>query len=134
MGVAVGTGIHVIYHMACDFPRLIHASSEKFSVLEPLFKEQPSSYWELVKGVEGVTGILMVVLMVIAFVLATPWLRRGKLTGFNTFWYTHHLFVIVYALLVVHGLKLYLSTEWYEKTVSIYPLLLSVFYIYKNMC
>lgn len=117
MGVAVGTGIHVVYHMACDFPRLIHASSDRFALLEPYFKEQPS-YWELVKGVEGVTGILMVVLMVIAFTLATPWLRRGKLTGFNAFWYSHHLFVIVYALLVVHGLYLYLSKEWYQKTVS----------------
>lgn len=119
VGVAVGTGIHVVYHMACDFPRLIHASSDRFALLEPYFKEQPS-YWELVKGVEGVTGILMLVLMVIAFTLATPWLRRGKLTGFNAFWYSHHLFVIVYALLVVHGLYLYLSKEWYQKTTWMY--------------
>lgn len=41
MGVAVGTGIHVVYHMACDFPRLIHASSDRFALLEPYFKEQP---------------------------------------------------------------------------------------------
>lgn len=114
----MGTAIHVIYHMACDFPRLLHASSEKFAPMEPFFGQQPSNYWEFVKGVEGVTGILILALMVIAFTLATPWLRRGKLTGFNTFWYTHHLFIIVYALLLVHGLQLYLAKKWYQKTVS----------------
>ncbi|WOH03331.1 hypothetical protein DCAR_0622727 [Daucus carota subsp. sativus] len=39
-----------------------------------------------------------------------------KLTGFNAFWYSHHLFVIVYALLIVHRIKLYLTHEWYNKT------------------
>lgn len=96
--------------------------------MKPFFgEEQPTSYWHFVKEIEGVTGIIMVVLMAIAFTLATPWLRRGRLnlpnflkkcTGFNAFWYSHHLFVIVYALLVIHGIRLYLTHEWYKKTVS----------------
>ncbi|KAF8021191.1 hypothetical protein BT93_G1581 [Corymbia citriodora subsp. variegata] len=58
-----------------------------------------------------------------------PWFRRNKidvpgplkkLTGFNAFWYSHHLFVIVYTLLVVHGIKLYLAHEWYKKTTWMY--------------
>ncbi|KAJ1417131.1 Riboflavin synthase-like beta-barrel [Sesbania bispinosa] len=43
-----------------------------------------------------------------------------KLTGFNAFWYSHHLFVIVYALLIVHGYYLYLSKKWYKKTTWMY--------------
>ncbi|KAJ0750990.1 putative NAD(P)H oxidase (H(2)O(2)-forming) [Helianthus annuus] len=88
------------------------------------------------KKQKGYTGITMVVLMAIAFTLATPWLRRGrlnlpkplkKLTGFNAFWYSHHLFIIVYTLLIVHGIKLYLTKEWYKKTTWMYlavPILL----------
>ncbi|CAK7336885.1 unnamed protein product [Dovyalis caffra] len=129
VGIAVGVGIHAISHLACDFPRLLHASEEKWELMEPFFKDQPSSYWHFVKSKEGVTGILMVVLMAIAFTLATPWFRRNKLnlptwlkklTGFNAFWYSHHLFVIVYTLLVVHGYYLYLTHDWYKKTTWMY--------------
>jgi len=76
--------------------------------------------------------VVMVILMTIAFVLAQPWFRRNrlkdsnplkKMTGFNAFWFTHHLFVIVYALLIVHGICLYLSRKWYKKTVNISILL-----------
>ncbi|OWM76300.1 hypothetical protein CDL15_Pgr009946 [Punica granatum] len=129
-GVVVGVGLHGISHLTCDFPRLLHATPDEYEPMEPYFgKEQPPNYWWFVKGVEGVTGIIMVVLMAIAFTLATPWFRRNKLnvpkpfrrlTGFNAFWYSHHLFVIVYALLIVHGIKLYLAKKWYQKTTWMY--------------
>ena len=142
VAVAIGVGIHAIYHLTCDFPRLLHASSQKYKLMEPYFGHQPSNYWHFVKSWEGVTGIIMVVLMAIAFTLATPWFRRDRvklpkplnnLTGFNAFWYSHHLFVIVYALLIVHGFKLYLTKEWYKKTVStfinpFFPIFLSSFF------
>nr|GEY50087.1 respiratory burst oxidase homolog protein C-like [Tanacetum cinerariifolium] len=108
-GITFGTGLHAISHLACDFSP----------------EERP-----------------MVVLMAIAFTLATPRLRNGKLkrpnllmkstlfnafwklvmkiTGFNSFWYSHHLFIIVYGMLIVHGIKLYLTKEWYKKTTWMY--------------
>ncbi|VVA90575.1 unnamed protein product [Arabis nemorensis] len=46
--------------------------------------------------------------------------RLKRLTGFNAFWYSRHLFVIVYVLLLVHGYFIYLSKEWYEKTTWMY--------------
>ncbi|KAK9997755.1 hypothetical protein SO802_022441 [Lithocarpus litseifolius] len=128
-GIAIGVGIHSIFHMVCDFPRLILASSDRYEPMETFFGKQPLKYWNFVKSVEGVTGIIMVVLMAISFTLAFPWLRRSKpnlpkflknLTGFNAFWYTHHLFIIVYALLILHGLQLYLIKEWYKKTTWMY--------------
>ncbi|KAB1201701.1 hypothetical protein CJ030_MR7G000350 [Morella rubra] len=130
VGIAVGVGLHAISHLSCDFPRLLHATPEEYEPMKPYFGvEQPSSYWWFVKGVEGVTGIIMVVLMAIAFTLATPWFRRDKInlpkalkkfTGFNAFWYSHHLFIIVYTLLIVHGIDLYLSKKWYQKTTWMY--------------
>ncbi|KAF2321357.1 hypothetical protein GH714_040429 [Hevea brasiliensis] len=129
VGITIGVGLHGISHLACDFPRLLQASEEKWKLMQPFFGDQPSSYWHFVKSVEGVTGIIMVILMAIAFTLATPWFRRNrlnlptflkKLTGFNAFWYSHHLFIIVYTLLIVHGHYLYLTHKWYKKTTWMY--------------
>ncbi|KAL0380314.1 UNVERIFIED_CONTAM: Respiratory burst oxidaseprotein C [Sesamum angustifolium] len=129
IAIAIGVGIHGISHLACDFPRLLKARPEKYRPMEPYFGHQPTSYWHFVMGCEGWTGIVMVVLMAIAFTLASPWFRRNKvnvpkplkkLAGFNAFWYSHHLFVIVYALLLVHGIKLYLTHKWYKKTTWMY--------------
>ncbi|WCJ21397.1 hypothetical protein M5689_003553 [Euphorbia peplus] len=130
VGIIIGVGLHAGAHLTCDFPRLLAATEEEYEPMKPYFgEEQPESYWWFVKGVEGWTGIVMVVLMAIAFTLATPWFRRNRLnlpkslkrlTGFNAFWYSHHLFVIVYSLLIVHGIKLYLTKEWYQKTTWMY--------------
>jgi len=126
-GIAIGVGIHALCHLTCDFPRLLHTTDDEYEPMKPFFgEERPDDYWWFVKGTEGWTGITIVVLMAIAFTLAQPWFRRNrlnlpkplkKLTGFNAFWYSHHLFVIVYALFIVHGYYLYLSKEWYKKTV-----------------
>ncbi|KAI9084739.1 hypothetical protein K1719_033145 [Acacia pycnantha] len=129
-GIALGVGTHALSHLTCDFPRLLHATDEQYEPMKKYFGEtRPNNYWWFVKGTEGWTGIVMVVLMAIAFILAQPWFRRGrlnlpkplkKLTGFNAFWYSHHLFVIVYALFIVHGYYLYLSKHWYKKTTWMY--------------
>ncbi|KAD4385907.1 hypothetical protein E3N88_26076 [Mikania micrantha] len=129
LGITIGVGLHAISHLACDFPRLLSATVEEYEPMVQYFGEQPDSYWHFVKEAVGYTGIIMVVLMAIAFTLATPWLRRGrlnlpkplkKLTGFNAFWYSHHLFVIVYTMLIVHSIKIYLTKEWYKKTTWMY--------------
>lgn len=122
----VGVILHVGNHLACDFPRLINSSEQQYKLLADDFGKQKPSYMQLVKGVEGVTGVLMVIFMIIAFTLATRWFRRNlvklpkpfdRLTGFNAFWYSHHLFIVVYILLIIHGIFLYLVHKWYLKTV-----------------
>ncbi|XP_030960173.1 respiratory burst oxidase homolog protein B-like [Quercus lobata] len=136
-GIAIGVGLHAGAHLTCDFPRLLHASDDKYESMKPFFGEKrPNNYWWFVKGTEVWTGVVMVVLMAIAYTLAQPWFRRNrlnlpktikKLTGFNAFWYSHHSFVIVYILLLVHGYYLYFSKEWHKKTTWMYlavPILL----------
>lgn len=123
----MGVILHAGNHLACDFPRLINVSEKDYEkYLHHDFGTHKPRYIDLVKGAEGVTGILMVICMAVAFTLATKWFRRSliklpkpfdRLTGFNAFWYSHHLFVIVYVLLVVHGVFLYLVHKWYLKTV-----------------
>ncbi|KAJ1689574.1 hypothetical protein LUZ63_013729 [Rhynchospora breviuscula] len=127
--IVVGVILHAGNHLTCDFPRLINASEDKYAPLKPYFGETKPTYMKLVRGAEGITGVIMVICMVIAFTLATRWFRRSlvklpkpfdKLTGFNAFWYSHHLLAIVYVCLVVHGQCLYLIHVWYRKTTWMY--------------
>lgn len=125
--IVIGVILHVGDHLACDFPRLVNSSEDEYKkYLNGAFGGHKPSYEDLVKGTEGVTGILMVIFMAISFILATKWFRRNliklpkpfnRLTGFNAFWYSHHLFVIVYVLLVIHGLNLYLVRKRSHQTV-----------------
>ncbi|KAF2304155.1 hypothetical protein GH714_028117 [Hevea brasiliensis] len=94
--IAIGVILHAGNHLLCDFPRLIYSSPEKFSLIASDFHNKKPTYEYLLTGVEGVTGIAMVVLMVIAFTLATSQFRRNvvklpapfnRLTGFNAFWH-----------------------------------------------
>ncbi|GLJ10654.1 hypothetical protein SUGI_0132520 [Cryptomeria japonica] len=127
--IVVGVLLHVGNHLACDFPRLVNAPQEKFSLIEKDFHYKQPTYGDLVKGPEGITGILMVILMSISFILATRWFRRNvvklprpfnRLTGFNAFWYSHHLFAIVYVLLIIHGSMIYLAHKWTAKSTWMY--------------
>ncbi|XP_035842493.1 respiratory burst oxidase homolog protein A isoform X2 [Helianthus annuus] len=128
--IVMGIILHAGNHLACDFPRLINEDENSYALnMSKYFGENKPSYITLLRGVEGVTGIIMVVCMTIAFTLATRWFRRSlvklpkpfdHLTGYNAFWYSHHLFVIVYILLLVHGWFLYLVKEWYKKTTWMY--------------
>ncbi|PPS11724.1 hypothetical protein GOBAR_AA08909 [Gossypium barbadense] len=134
--ITIGVILHAGNHLACHFPMLIKSSSDHYDLLINDFGSHKPTYLDLVKGVEGVTGILMVICMAIAFILATRWFRRNliklpkpfdRITGFNAFWYSHHLFIVVYILLVIHGVFLYLVHIWYRKTTWMYlavPILL----------
>ncbi|XP_015082837.1 respiratory burst oxidase homolog protein E [Solanum pennellii] len=137
---AIGVGIllHAGNHLACDFPRLINSSPEKFALIASDFDNVKPTFKSLLTGIEGVTGIAMVILMAIVFTLATRTFRRNvlklpppfsRLTGFNAFWYSHHLLAVVYVLLLVHGTFLFLVHQWWQKTTWMYismPLLLYV--------
>ncbi|XP_024517353.1 respiratory burst oxidase homolog protein A [Selaginella moellendorffii] len=129
-GVAIGTVIHAGVHLACDFPRITSSSDELFMrTLGKSFHYKRQTYVDLLKSVAGVTGIASVLLMAFIFLLATPWFRRGqvkplwplhRLSGFNAFWYSHHLFIFVYVLLIVHSLFIYLAHGWWQKTTWMY--------------
>ncbi|GAU29465.1 hypothetical protein TSUD_227300, partial [Trifolium subterraneum] len=105
--IVIGVTLHVGNHLACDFPRLVNSSEDEYKkYLNGAFGDHTPSYRDLVKGIEGVTGILMVVYMAIAFILATNWFRRNliklpkpfnRLTGertlrfFRSGFYTVHI-------------------------------------------
>ncbi|XP_047332352.1 respiratory burst oxidase homolog protein E-like [Impatiens glandulifera] len=125
----IGIVLHAGNHLVCDFPRLIRSSPEEFARVASDFNNVKPTYIGILTSVEGVTGISMVILMIIAFTLATSRFRRNdvklppplnKFTGFNAFWFSHHLLALVYVLLLVHGTFLFLVHKWYQKTTWMY--------------
>ncbi|XP_066382313.1 respiratory burst oxidase homolog protein E-like isoform X1 [Miscanthus floridulus] len=152
--IVVGITLHAGNHLACDFPRVTAASPEEYSLVAGAFGADKPTYAGLLSGTEGVTGVAMVVLMSVSFTLATHPFRKGepkggagagnavtsrlpaplnRLTGFNAFWYSHHLLGIVYALLLVHGYFLFLVRRWYEKTTWMYISVPLVLYVGERM-
>ncbi|KAL6200056.1 hypothetical protein ACLB2K_029838 [Fragaria x ananassa] len=78
LGITVGTGIHGIVHLACDFPRLISCPHDRFmDIAGPYFKYKQPSYMDLVKSIPGITGIIIVFIMAFFFTLALNSLRRS---------------------------------------------------------
>ncbi|XP_023758051.1 respiratory burst oxidase homolog protein E [Lactuca sativa] len=127
--IAIGIVVHVGNHMVCDFPRLVNSSPEKFALIASDFHNEKPTYKDLMVGVEGVTGITMLILMTFAFTLASKYFRKNlvklpsplnRLTGFNAFWFSHHLFGLVYILLLIHGSFLFLVHKWTQKTTWMY--------------
>lgn len=124
----MGVILHGGTHLACDFPRISGSDRSVFQqTIAPDFGYRQPSYLQILATTEGATGIAMVILMAIAFALATKWPRRQspvlprsvrQVTGYNTFWYSHHLFILVYILLIVHSMFLILTDRLIEKTVS----------------
>lgn len=136
--IVAGVILHAGIHLACDFPRLINSSPEKFALIASDFSKGKPTYRGLLTGIEAITGIGMVILMAISFTLATSRFRRNavklpapfnRLAGYNAFWYSHHLLGLVYVLLLLHGIFLYLAKKWTQKTTWMYisvPLLLYI--------
>ncbi|XP_060168894.1 putative respiratory burst oxidase homolog protein H [Lycium barbarum] len=130
LGITVGTFIHVLFHTSCNFVKLVNCPQSKFmTVLGSNFDYHQPTYMDLVASVPGVTGILMTLFMLFSFTLATHLFRRNviklpwsfhHLAGFNAFWYAHHLLVLVYVLLILHGYFIFLTKEWYKKTTWMY--------------
>ncbi|KAK8451228.1 hypothetical protein SEVIR_6G176500v4 [Setaria viridis] len=154
--IALGICLHAGNHLACDFPRLIASGPDEYRLVARFFGRDKPTYRALLAGAEGVTGIVMVTLMAVSFTLATrPFRKReemakgaaaaaaggggrrllrwsfplGHLAGFNAFWYSHHLLIVVYLLLLVHGWFMFLVDRWYQRTTWMYisvPLVLYV--------
>ncbi|CAM6105983.1 unnamed protein product [Calypogeia fissa] len=142
-GIVLGAILHIVPHVTCNIPRIIHAPypvfMETIGHLKMWNGHQPKTYWDLVKTktTAGLTGLTMTVLLVVIIFFASDRTRKtlsklgapfDRLTGFNTFWYSHHLLMFVYGLLIVHGWYLILTNIWDRKTTWGYVALPMVLY------
>ena len=52
-------------------------------------------------SIAGITGILLFIIMMIIFIFSHPIIRQK---AYKFFWKTHSLYILLYALSLVHGL------------------------------
>ncbi|CAH9130289.1 unnamed protein product [Cuscuta epithymum] len=130
LAIVIATFVHASMHISCNFFRMVSCPQSKFMAIlgNPFGYRQPT-YPNLVASIPSLTGIIMTILMAFIFTLATHSFRRNviklppplhHLAGFNSFWYTHHLLIVVYILLIFHGYFIFLTQEWYKKTTWMY--------------
>ncbi|KAL0436845.1 UNVERIFIED_CONTAM: putative respiratory burst oxidaseprotein H [Sesamum radiatum] len=130
LAILLGAALHILMHCSCNIVRLTTCPKNQFdAIFGPAFDYNQPTYLGVVGTIPGITGILMMILMIFSFTLATHSFRRNvvklpapfhHLAGFNSFWYAHHLLAIVYILLIIHGYFLFLTREWYKKTTWMY--------------
>ncbi|XP_005364426.1 dual oxidase 2 isoform X2 [Microtus ochrogaster] len=77
--------------LTCVFPNVFVNDGSKFP---------PKYYWWFFETVPGMTGVLLLLVLAIMYVFASHHFRRHSFRGF---WLTHHLYVVLYALLIIHG-------------------------------
>lgn len=115
--------LHVSAHV-CDFYRFARADEADIYALFGdklgVVPEGITDRWTLLLGTAaGITGIIMVVCMLIAY----PFTRvRHKM--FNSFWFTHHLLLVMLVALCFHGtanlLEPYQSVYWVMVPLALY--------------
>ncbi|XP_036299102.1 dual oxidase 1 isoform X1 [Pipistrellus kuhlii] len=77
--------------LACLFPGLFHDDGSEFP---------RKYYWWFFQTVPGLTGVIMLLVLAIMYVFASRHFRRRSFRGF---WLTHHLYILLYVLLIIHG-------------------------------
>ncbi|XP_040602121.1 dual oxidase 1 isoform X2 [Mesocricetus auratus] len=77
--------------LSCLFPGLFHDDGSEFP---------QKYYWWFFQTVPGLTGVLLLLALAIMYVFASHHFRRRSFRGF---WLTHHLYIFLYILLIIHG-------------------------------
>ncbi|KAM5235525.1 dual oxidase 2-like [Ctenodactylus gundi] len=77
--------------LACVFPNVFVNDGSKIP---------PKFYWWFFETIPGMTGVLLLLFLAVMYVFASHYFRRRS---FQAFWVTHHLYVLLYALLIIHG-------------------------------
>ncbi|NXX85670.1 DUOX2 oxidase, partial [Urocolius indicus] len=107
--VAMAALIFSVLHTAGHIVNVYIFSVTPLSVLSCLFSnvfmndgsQLPQKYyWWAFQTIPGMTGVLLLVILAVMYVFATHHFRR---VSFQGFWITHHLYVLLYVLVIIHG-------------------------------
>uniref|UniRef100_A0A8C5UCB1 NAD(P)H oxidase (H2O2-forming) n=1 Tax=Malurus cyaneus samueli TaxID=2593467 RepID=A0A8C5UCB1_9PASS len=107
--IAMAALIFSVLHTAGHIVNVYIFSVTPLSVLSCLFSsvftndgsQLPQKYyWWFFQTIPGMTGVLLLVVLAVMYVFATHHFRR---VSFQGFWITHHLYVLLYVLVIIHG-------------------------------
>ncbi|XP_069480814.1 dual oxidase 2-like isoform X2 [Ambystoma mexicanum] len=107
--IAMAAVVFSILHTAGHVVNVYIFSVSPLSLLSCMFtnvfvndgSDQPQKYyWWFFETVPGMTGVLLLVVLAVMYVFASRHFRR---ISFRGFWLTHHLYVVLYVLTLIHG-------------------------------
>uniref|UniRef100_A0A4W4ED68 NADPH oxidase 2 n=1 Tax=Electrophorus electricus TaxID=8005 RepID=A0A4W4ED68_ELEEL len=116
--IAFHTAVHIIAHLF-NFERFMDAQLEanmsslphvlslignkhNESFLNPIRNNQTSPTIVMFTTVAGLTGVVITLALILMITSSMEVIRRSY---FEVFWFTHHLFIIFFIGLVLHGIK-----------------------------
>uniref|UniRef100_A0A8C8SYJ6 NADPH oxidase 3 n=1 Tax=Pelusios castaneus TaxID=367368 RepID=A0A8C8SYJ6_9SAUR len=110
-GIAVNAIIHIVAHLV-NIERYHISQSEEAGGLQNklsgIGKAPNESYLNPIRNYEamlttiaGITGVLITVAFILILTSSTEIIRRSF---YEVFWYTHHLFVVFFVGLIIHGM------------------------------
>ncbi|GAB1300492.1 NADPH oxidase 3 [Apodemus speciosus] len=114
-GIAVNSVIHIAAHLfnleryhlgqATDAEGLLaalsklgHAPNESY--LNPVRTLHTGTTTELLMTVSGITGLGISLALILIMTSSTEFIRQSS---YELFWYTHHIFVVFFVSLAIHG-------------------------------
>ncbi|KAM9156137.1 NADPH oxidase 3 [Pangshura tecta] len=115
-GIAVNAIIHIVAHLV-NIERY-HLSQSKEagglqnklsgigrtpneSYLNPIRSYEVNTTTQILTTIAGVTGVIITVAFILIMTSSTKIIRRSF---YEVFWYTHHLFMVFFIGLVIHGM------------------------------
>ncbi|XP_006882816.1 PREDICTED: NADPH oxidase 3 [Elephantulus edwardii] len=114
-GIAVNATVHVVAHLfnleryhwsqsagaeglTAALSKLGSAPNESY--LNPVRTFHTNTTIELLTTIAGVTGLVLTLVLILILTSSTEFIRQ---VSYELFWYTHHVFIIFFICLVVHG-------------------------------
>ncbi|XP_062511331.1 uncharacterized protein LOC134187231 [Corticium candelabrum] len=107
MWAAVHAGAHMFNYLyfSTSWSKIVRTNEIVVTVLpsglNPVSQGQDESL-ALFSTVAGITGV---VLLICLFLMVTSSIEIMRRSFFEVFWYTHHLFVVFFVALIVHGIQ-----------------------------
>ncbi|KAM8753018.1 NADPH oxidase 1 [Rhynchonycteris naso] len=116
--ICLHTAIHIIAHLfnfeyysrsqqatngslASVLSSLSHQEKEGDSWLNPIQSPNMTVIYVTFTSIPGFTGVVITIILVLMVTSAMEFIRRSY---FEVFWYTHHLFIIYFIGLGIHGI------------------------------
>ncbi|XP_064933553.1 NADPH oxidase 1 isoform X1 [Columba livia] len=86
--------------------------------LNPIHSNQTTVEYVAFTTIPGLTGVIITLALILMVTSSTEFIRRNY---FEVFWYTHHLFVIYFIGLVIHGVAGLVRGQTDESMEEVHP-------------
>ncbi|XP_052529191.1 NADPH oxidase 1 isoform X6 [Tympanuchus pallidicinctus] len=96
--------------------------------LNPIHSNQTTVEYVAFTTIPGLTGVIITLALILMVTSSTEFIRRNY---FEVFWYTHHLFIIYFIGLVIHGVAGLVRGQTEESMKEVHPQRCAEFLVHK---